>query len=87
MMMMIECELAFALLADIENMIVSMGCHAHFPRREHIIMATQSMDAVGQGLLQAWRHFQSFSLGDIPKRVVNCATLHAFRLLEGLWNQ
>jgi hypothetical protein len=77
---LIECELAFAFLPDIEKMIVSMGCRAPSPRREDTVL-DQSTDVVDQGYLQAGRHVQSFSLSDVPERVVNSATSQASFLL------
>jgi hypothetical protein len=75
--MVIECELAFAFLSDIKKITLSIGCRALFPRREGIVVATPSIDAVGEGFSQAGRHVQSFSLGDVPERVVNSATSQA----------
>jgi hypothetical protein len=75
--MLIECELGLAFLPNIEKITLPIGCRALFPRREGIVVATQSIDAVGEGFFQAGRHAQWFSLGDVPERVVNSATSQA----------
>jgi hypothetical protein len=78
---LIECELAFAFLPDVEKIIVFMRCSARFPRRGDNIVTTQSIDAVDKELFQNRCCFQSFSLGGIPDWLVNSATSQAFFLL------
>jgi hypothetical protein len=75
--MLIEWGLVIAFLADSENIIVSRRCHAYFLRRKNIVLTTQSIEFIDQGLFEARRHIEPFSLNDLPECAVNRVTSQA----------
>lgn len=78
--MVIECELVIAFLPDIEKMIIFRRYHARFPKREGILLATQSIEFLNQGRFEVRCHIQLSSLDDLPELAVNSATSQALCL-------